>query len=148
VSGPATRLPDLRGWWPGSAAPKLKQRSSTRGEHDGHAHSTARRADLACLTCGAAAVTLPDPTFRGMVVEDVTQAYVFDGMTGTPRDPAPDSHRAPDARLVQALPKGKRWPSLSHFVSWDNGCLPLPAAVEEVDSSEGQPSRGGPNGVL
>lgn len=44
---------------------------------------------LACLTCGAEAVTLPDPTFRGMVVEDVTQAYVFDGMTGTPRDPAP-----------------------------------------------------------
>ena len=44
---------------------------------------------LACLTSGAAAVTLTDPTFQGTVVEDVTQPYVFDGMGGNPRDPAP-----------------------------------------------------------
>ena len=28
---------------------------------------------LACVTCGVAVVTVPDPTFRGRVVEDVTQ---------------------------------------------------------------------------
>jgi hypothetical protein len=44
---------------------------------------------LAFLSYGAAAVTVPDPTFRGTVVEDFTQAYVFDGMGGNPRDPAP-----------------------------------------------------------
>ena len=44
---------------------------------------------MACLTCGAAAVTVPDPTFRGTVVEDFNQPYVFDGMGGNPRDPAP-----------------------------------------------------------
>jgi hypothetical protein len=44
---------------------------------------------LACLTCGAGAVTLPDPTLQGTVVEEFTQPYVFDGMGGNPRDPAP-----------------------------------------------------------
>jgi hypothetical protein len=44
---------------------------------------------LSCLGSWASAVTLADPTFQGTVVEDVTQPYVFDGMTGTPRDPAP-----------------------------------------------------------
>jgi hypothetical protein len=44
---------------------------------------------LAVLSFGAAAVTLPDPTFQRTVVEDFTQPYVFDGMGGTPRDPAP-----------------------------------------------------------
>ena len=44
---------------------------------------------LACLSFAAAAATVPDPTFQGTVVEDFTQAYVFDGMGGNPRDPAP-----------------------------------------------------------
>jgi hypothetical protein len=44
---------------------------------------------LACLSFAAAAATVPDPTFRGTVVEDFTQPYVFDGMGGNPRDPAP-----------------------------------------------------------
>ena len=44
---------------------------------------------LTCLTGGASGIALVDPPLRGTVVEDLTQLYVFDGMGGTPRDPAP-----------------------------------------------------------
>src|SRR5688572_11613757 len=98
-------LPNMRGWWQGSAGPKLEHRSSPRGDPMSTRTALTAGVTLACVTCGAAAVTLPDPTIPGTVVDDFNQPYEIDGKGGNPRDPAPGEEPfvIPDAfrRTVQ-----------------------------------------------